>query len=116
MLKKNQILDTFNDGVLTICSKKDKRVKQDVIKDIRFGNETLGYNRYYGAKVANTTITRLVRIPFNNVINNDDREKYVVLLDGQWFDIDLIQIKFDTSIPKIVFTLKKGGPGYIDER
>lgn len=107
----------FNSGVLQICIKEDKRIKENLISGIlRYNDLTLGVKRYYEARIANSSISKVISIPYQDILNNDDRNKYVVLIDGKWYEVDLIQKKYDSFIPKCILTLKKGGINFIDER
>lgn len=115
MIKKHQI-ETFKDGVIDICIKDSKRVKEDFIKGLRFSNVSLGITRFYEARVADSSISRVIAVPYQDILNNDDREKYVILLNGKWYEVDMIQKKFDSFVPKCILTLKKGGINFIDER
>lgn len=117
MIQSNKMIDRFNSGNIEICVKENKRIKQNLFDgNIRYKDETLGVTRFYEARVADSKITKVISIPYQHVINNDDRDKYAVYLDGQWYDVDLVQIKSESFIPKVFLTLKKGGIAYVDER
>lgn len=117
MLKKKQLVETFNSGVLQICIKEDKRIKKNLIDGIlRYSDITLGVTRFYEARIADSSISKVVAVPYQDVLNNDERSKYAVLIDSKWYEVDMIQKKFDSFVPKCILTLKKGGIKLIDER
>lgn len=117
MMQENKIIELFNDGVLEICIKENKRIKRNLLPNkIRFKNETLGVTRFYEARVADSKVSKVISIPYQRVINNDDRDKYAVFINQQWYDVDMVQIKYNSNNPKVLLTLKKGGINYVDER
>lgn len=118
MIQKNKIIDRFNSGIIEICIKENKRIKRNLLDgNIRYKDETLGVTRFYEARVADSKITKVISIPYQHVINNDDKDKYAVNIDDEWYDVDLVQVKSTESfIPKVFLTLKKGGISYVDER
>lgn len=117
MLQENKAIQRFNSGILEICIREQKRVKKNLLDSpIRYQDETLGVTRFYEARVADSSISRVISVPFIQAIKNEDREKYVVKIGDTWYEVDMIQNKFDSFEPKLLLTLKRGGIFYVDER
>lgn len=55
--------ETFTDGILSICKTEDRVIVDTKLKDIRFGNRTIGERRYFDAQTAGNKITKLLSIP-----------------------------------------------------
>lgn len=108
------------------------------LKNIRFGNRTIGERRYFDAQTAGNKITKLLSIPAA-VLNREDIEALdIVIIDSQsgwlWDPFDFerdeiinehnpamykivqIQEKFDTAPPAIYLSLEKIVQLYKDRR
>ena len=90
--KKKTVMQTFNDGILSICSAKDHEdgtttltVKHALL---RYHERTVGINRYYRAKQESVEISMLVRIPWHGDVSTQD---VAVLGDGRQFGIMQVQ-------------------------
>ena len=55
--------ETFTDGILSICKTEDRVIVDTKLKNIRFGNRTIGERRYFDAQTAGNKITKLLSIP-----------------------------------------------------
>lgn len=109
--------ETFNDGVLTVLNSEDGVILSEKFKSIRYGEKTVGTMRFYRANVTGAEIKKLVSVPFNYLISQNDlielqdfhtREKEV-------YKIKHLEIK-DTAPKSIYLTLVKDGILYTDNR
>ena len=66
--------ETFTDGILSICKTEDRVIVDTKLKNIRFGNRTIGERRYFDAQTAGNKITKLLSIPAA-VLNREDSKK-----------------------------------------
>ena len=121
--------ETFTDGILSICKTEDRVIVDTKLKNIRFGNRTIGERRYFDAQTAGNKITKLLSIPAA-VLNREDIEALdIVIIDSQsgwlWDPFDFerdeiinehnpamykivqIQEKFDATPPAIYLSLEK---------
>ena len=112
MLKKNKIIETFNDGVLVVCEKKARAITKTIHPSIRFSKKTIGVTRHYQAKIASEKIDKLLAIPKYYLVEKDN----IIHIDGNWFEIKHIQEKNETIPPIVLLSLSYDGVGYRDER
>lgn len=109
--RKQQNRELFNDGIVHIC-KTDKRSIVEDITMLRFGLRTVGVTRFYQAKIADSTVDKLISIPKNNLINL----KNIAIINNVQYEIKQVQEKYDTVPPSMYLTLQKAVPEYKDER
>lgn len=135
---KRKQFETFTDGMLSICKTEGRAIVDTKLKDIRFGNRTIGERRYFDAQTAGNKITKLLSIPAA-VLNREDIEALdIVIIDSQsgwlWDQFDFerdetvkehnpaqykivqIQEKFDSTPPAIYLSLEKIVQLYADRR
>lgn len=75
--------ETFTDGMLSICKTEGRAIVDTKLKDIRFGNRTIGERRYFDAQTAGNKITKLLSIPAAT-LNADSIESLdIVILNTQ---------------------------------
>lgn len=113
MLKKKQGINQFNSGGLFLCSIENRSVTKTLLF-LRYKKEKIGVTRFYQARVSDSKIDMLISVPINPILVDTDRSKYVVELDGEFFDLDNIQR--DEENHKVQLTLKRGGIKYKDDR
>ena len=115
--------ETFTDGMLSICKTEGRTIVDTKLKDIRFGNRTIGERRYFDAQTAGNKITKLLSIPAAT-LNADSIESLdIVILNTQkksndpaQYKIVQIQEKFDATPPAIYLSLEKIVQLYKDRR
>ena len=135
---KRKQFETFTDGILSICKTEGRAIVDTKLKNIRFGNRTIGERRYFDAQTAGNKITKLLSIPAA-VLNREDIEALdIVIIDSQsgwlWDPFDFerdepvkkhnpaqykivqIQEKFDSTPPAIYLSLEKIVQLYADRR
>lgn len=103
---------SFNDGTLDICSVKERKITKTKKHGIRFGNRTVGINRFWKAKLASSVIDAVVAIPLIGDISTMD----LCIINGQQYKISQIQDKFDECPPCHLLSLEKNLLNYKDER
>lgn len=115
--------ETFTDGMLSICKTEGRAIVDTKLRDIRFGNRTIGERRYFDAQTAGNKITKLLSIPAAT-LNIDSIESLdIVILNTQkksndpaQYKIVQIQEKFDATPPAIYLSLEKIVQLYKDRR
>lgn len=92
---KNQITQSFNDGVITVYGVVDggevgyrpKPIYQKKYT-LRYEQQRLGVTRLYLAKQNQIEITEVLRVPFAGKVTNQD---IAVLEDGSQYQIESVQ-------------------------
>ncbi len=92
---KNQITQSFNDGVITVYGVVDggevgyrpKPIYQKKYT-LRYERQRLGVTRLYLAKQNQIEITEVLRVPFAGKVTNQD---IAVLEDGSQYQIESVQ-------------------------
>ena len=103
---------TFNSGVLDLCKVKDRALVKTKHKGLRFGDQTVGVTRFWGAKVASSSIDRLVAIlPVPGISQTD-----LCIIEGQQYTIKQIQTKFDKTPACLFLSLEENNITYRNER
>lgn len=110
--RKDSRFVTFNDGVLDICRANGRKIVETIEPNIRFGFQTVGYKRFYEAKVLSSQIDETVVIPYGRKVTTLD----VCMIQGDQYRIVQAQRKFDTSPPCRLLSLEKIVPAYEDLR
>ena len=121
-MKRNQF-ETFTDGKLSICSVEERTITETKLKDVRFGNRTIGERRYFDAQTAGNKLSKLLSIPAE-VLNVKSVEILdIVILESQkgaadpgQYKIVQIQEKFDATPPAVYLSLEKIVQLYTDRR
>lgn len=91
----NEITQDFNDGVLTVYSVENTaqpgyRPVEGLVKKVtlRYNEQRLGINRLYMSRQNQTEIERVLRVPRNENISNQD---VVITESGKQYQIDYVQ-------------------------
>ena len=120
---KRKQFETFTDGKLSICSVEERTITETKLKDVRFGNRTIGERRYFDAQTAGNKLSKLLSIPAE-VLNVKSVEILdIVILESQKGAADpgqckivQIQEKFDATPPAVYLSLEKIVQLYTDRR
>lgn len=115
---KNKKVETFNDGILNVLEVEDREINKTLVENIYYGNKTVGVNRFFNAKVAGSTVSKLIAIPFNYLIGRDNLVELTDFRTGETeiFKIAMLQEKFDTFPESIYLTLERTEIEYVDNR
>ena len=111
---KNRQFETFEDGLLTICDTDERKLTQNKMEHIRFGNRTAGVQRYWQAKTAGNKVDRLLSVPLSvlKVITIETQDVVIVETDKiansvNQYQIIQVQPKYDTQPPALYLSLEK---------
>lgn len=113
--------ETFGDGLLSICETDERRITGTKMEHIRYGNKTVGVQRFWQAKTAGNKVDKLISVPLevlqlNQILVND-----IAILEtepgspGQ-YQILQIQPKYDSRPPALYISLERLVHPYKDER
>lgn len=107
---------TFNDGVVTICSVKNTAQKGDLPQEVlekryrlHYEEKTVGINRYWSAYQNDVKIERLIRCHKLPDVTTSD---IAVLENGTQYRIKQIQYPEDAPIPVMALSLERIGNQY----
>lgn len=109
--KRPQNEALFNDGVLMVCAAVKNRITRTKVDRLRYGEKTVGFNRFFGAKAADINIDRVLRLPRHPELSQDD----ILIMDGIQYRIVLLQRK-DTAPLSYDATIERQIPPKVDER
>ena len=116
---KNEVSQTFNDGIVTVFSVEDTAKPGYQPKEtpkakgvLRYEEQRLGIQRYYAGKQNQIDIQRVIRVPKVPGITSQD---IAVTEDGQKYRIDLIQAVKDVWPACLDLTLRRYEQGAEDE-
>ena len=108
---RNEISQTYNDGLVTICEVKNTAPsgyapKEELIPKVKVGYQerSLGIQRYYAAAQNQIQIQRVIRIPRGASVDTQD---VAVTEDGRQYAINMVQTVPDVYPPSLDLTLAK---------
>lgn len=109
--------EVFNDGILTVLNASDGVILSNKFSPVRYGEKTVGAVRFYNAQVAGTQIDKLISVPFNPFIEQDDLVELQSYHTGEKkiFRIKQLQLK-ETAPRSLHLTLVKSDVLYTDAR
>ena len=113
--------ETFGDGLLSICETDERSITGTKMEHIRYGNKTVGVQRFWQAKTVGNKVDKLISVPLevlqlDQILVND-----VAILQtepgspGQ-YQILQIQPKYDSRPPALYLSLERLVHPYKDER
>lgn len=113
--------ETFGDGLLSICETEERSITGSKMEHIRYGNKTVGVQRFWQAKTVGNKVDKLISVPLevlqlNQILVND-----VAILEtepgfpGQ-YQILQIQPKYDSRPSALYLSLERLIHPYKDER
>lgn len=128
--------ESFGDGLLAVCETDERTITRTKMRHIRFGNRTVGVQRFWQAKTAGNKVDKLLAVPLSvleiGMIETND----VVILENEtdWlrdplqfddkqikdragqYQILQVQPKYDTKPPALYLSLEKLVHPYKDGR
>ncbi|EOS40925.1 hypothetical protein C808_00088 [Lachnospiraceae bacterium M18-1] len=121
---KNKKFETFGDGLLTICEAEDRKLIQNKIEHVRYGNRTIGVSRFWQAKTAGNKVDKLLSIPLDLLNLSQVNVHDIIILENEekgkggsgQYEIIQIQQKFDAEPPTLYLSLEKLVHTYKDRR
>lgn len=113
--------ETFGDGLLSICETEERSITSTKMEHIRYGNKTVGVQRFWQAKTVGNKVDKLISVPLevlqlDQILVND-----IAILEtepgspGQ-YQILQIQPKYDSRPPALYLSLERLIHPYKDER
>lgn len=113
--------ETFGDGLLSICETDERNITGTKMEHIRYGNKTVGVQRFWQAKTVGNKVDKLISVPLevlqlDQILVND-----IAILEtepgspGQ-YQILQIQPKYDSRPPALYLSLERLIHPYKDER
>lgn len=112
----NEISQTFNSGVVTVCSVENVAAPglQPVNKlhpkaKLRYDEQRLGIQRFYSGRQNQVEIERVIRVPRAGKISNQD---VAITEDGHQYRIDMVQAAIGVYPPCLDLTLARVDQNY----
>lgn len=120
---RSRQFENFGDGLLTICDADERKITRTKMEHIRFGNRTVGVQRFWQAKTAGNKVDRLVSVPLSvaglDLVSTND----VVIIETEkvensshQYAIKQVQPKYDAEPPALYLSLEKLVHPYKDGR
>ena len=120
---RSRQFENFGDGLLTICDADERTITRTKMEHIRFGNRTVGVQRFWQAKTAGNKVDRLVSVPLSvaglDLVSTND----VVIIETEkvensshQYAIKQVQPKYDAEPPALYLSLEKLVHPYKDGR
>lgn len=126
----------FSDGLLTICEADERKLIRNKLVHIRYGNRTVGIQRFWQARTAGNKVDKLLAIPLGALDVDLIEVNDVVILENEtgwlWdpmkfdetelkdraghYQILQIQPKYDARPPCLYLSLEKLIHPYRDGR
>lgn len=111
---RSRQFENFGDGLLTICDADERKITRTKMEHIRFGNRTVGVQRFWQAKTAGNKVDRLVSVPLPvaglDLVSTND----VVIIETEkvensshQYAIKQVQPKYDAEPPALYLSLEK---------
>lgn len=111
---RSRQFENFGDGLLTICDADERKITRTKMEHIRFGNRTVGVQRFWQAKTAGNKVDRLVSVPLPvaglDLVSTND----VVIIETEkvensshQYTIKQVQPKYDAEPPALYLSLEK---------
>lgn len=128
--------ESFGDGLLAVCETDERTITRTKMKHIRFGNRTVGVQRFWQAKTAGNKVDKLLAVPLSVLEIGMIEINDVVILENEtdWlrdplqfddkqikdragqYQILQVQPKYDTKPPALYLSLEKLVHPYKDGR
>lgn len=128
--------ETFGDGLLAVCEADERTITRTKMEHIRFGNRTVGVQRFWQAKTAGNKVDKLLAVPLSALEIDLIEVNDVVILENEtdwlWdplvfddtemkdragqYQILQVQPKYDARPPALYLSLEKLVHPYKDGR
>lgn len=98
--------ETFNDGVVFLHTiKENGDMEEEPTIKLRFGNRIVGEGQFYGALAADIKISRRIRIPMYNKIDEDHTDNFMAVIEDSVYEIKRAQHYTNKNPPCTDLTL-----------
>ena len=116
--------ETFGDGLLAVCEADERTITRTKMEHIRFGNRTVGVQRFWQAKTAGNKVDKLLAVPLSVLEIDMIEVNDVVILENETemkdragqYQILQVQPKYDARPPALYLSLEKLVHPYKDRR
>lgn len=116
--------ETFGDGLLAVCEADERKITRTKMEHIRFGNRTVGVQRFWQAKTAGNKVNKLLAVPLSVLEIDLIEVNDVVILENETemkdqagqYQILQVQPKYDARPPALYLSLEKLVHPYKDGR
>lgn len=116
--------ETFGDGLLAVCEADERTITRTKMEHIRFGNRTVGVQRFWQAKTAGNKVNKLLAVPLSVLEIDMIEVNDVVILENETemkdragqYQILQVQPKYDARPPALYLSLEKLVHPYKDRR
>ena len=116
--------ETFGDGLLADCEADERKITRTKMEHIRFGNRTVGVQRFWQAKTAGNKVNKLLAVPLSVLEIDLIEVNDVVILENETemkdqagqYQILQVQPKYDARPPALYLSLEKLVHPYKDGR
>lgn len=116
--------ETFGDGLLAVCEADERKITRTKMEHIRFGNRTVGVQRFWQAKTAGNKVNKLLAVPLSVLEIDLIEVNDVVILENETemkdqagqYQILQVQPKYDARPPALYLSLEKLVHPYKDRR
>lgn len=116
--------ETFGDGLLAVCEADERTITRTKMEHVRFGNRTVGVQRFWQAKTAGNKVDKLLAVPLSALEIDMIEVNDVVILENEMvigeksgqYQILQIQPKYDAKPPALYLSLEKLVHPYKDGR
>lgn len=116
--------ETFGDGLLAVCEADERTITRTKMEHIRFGNRTVGVQRFWQAKTAGNKVNKLLAVPLSVLEIDLIEVNDVVILENETemkdqagqYQILQVQPKYDARPPALYLSLEKLVHPYKDGR
>lgn len=116
--------ETFGDGLLAVCEADERTITRTKMEHVRFGNRTVGVQRFWQAKTAGNKVNKLLAVPLSVLEIDTIEVNDVVILENETeikdragqYQILQVQPKYDARPPALYLSLEKLVHPYKDGR
>lgn len=116
--------ENFGDGLLAVCEADERTITRTKMEHIRFGNRTVGVQRFWQAKTAGNKVNKLLAVPLSVLEIDTIEVNDVVILENETeikdragqYQILQVQPKYDARPPALYLSLEKLVHPYKDGR
>lgn len=116
--------ETFGDGLLAVCEADERTITRTKMEHVRFGNRTVGVQRFWQAKTAGNKVNKLLAVPLSVLEIDMIEVNDVVILENETemkdqagqYQILQAQPKYDARPPALYLSLEKLVHPYKDGR
>lgn len=116
--------ETFGDGLLAVCEADERTITRTKMEHIRFGNRTVGVQRFWQAKTAGNKVNKLLAVPLSVLEIDMIEVNDVVILENETemkdragqYQILQVQPRYDARPPALYLSLEKLVHPYKDRR